>query len=58
MWPTFGPEPRQTVTMKLDEKIILNVIVALLAFEVLNRLFLADLIDQVAPAKKGFEQSI
>lgn len=44
--------------MKLDEKIILNVIVALLAFEVLNRLFLADLIDQVAPAKKGFEQSI
>lgn len=44
--------------MKLDEKIILNVLVALVAFELLNRLFLADLFDQVAPTKATFEQSI
>lgn len=43
--------------MKFDANLILNVILALAAFEVLNRLFLADLVDQIAPAKKGtFEQ--
>lgn len=46
--------------MKLDEKIIINVMLALVAFEVLNRLFLAEFIDGVVPAKKtgGFERTI
>lgn len=44
--------------MKLDEKLILNVILSLALFEVAKRLFLNNLLDQVAPEKAAFEQSI
>lgn len=46
--------------MKLDEKTIFNVLLALMAFEILNRLFLADFIDGIVPAKKtgGFERTV
>ena len=48
------------LAMKLDEKTIFNVLLALMAFEVLNRLFLADFIDGIVPAKKtgGFERTV
>ena len=46
--------------MKLDEKTFFNVLLALMAFEVLNRLFLSDFIDGVLPAKgaSSFERTI
>lgn len=65
-WPRFpqGNVYSFAVTiplaMKLDEKTIFNVLLALMAFEVLNRLFLADFIDGIVPAKKtgGFERTV
>jgi hypothetical protein len=42
--------------MKIDFNTIINVMIALLAFEVINRLFLGKLIDQIAPS--SYEVSI
>lgn len=42
--------------MKLDFSTILNVIIALAIFEVVNRLFLGNLIDKIAPS--SYEVSI